>query len=383
MKLPNNEIGVSDIKQFRDCPRRFLFGMRRHTEGAEPPEDQHPATVYGTVIHEAFTLIEEEGLTDDEAIQRSFDFFAPFLDPEDLDKIKADFETYHERAEPLGYRTVANETEARVPLFEHPEHGMIYFRAKLDRLYQRRDSEEVFLHRDFKSSKWQKSEEDVHNDLQMWAYNWLIHEQWPECEHLTQVYDQLRYGEESTRKSAEQRDQMKEWLIRQVTAILNAPEEPEPKLNEWCPWCPIKESCSVVHRLGEYQTARLAALLPEGEKPDLDRMEEYVERLPEMETAVKTLEAYIKSVKGTLKELPGERREALGYYLSPRNSTVFDPEALKTAKEIMGEEFWKRAKLSQKGVKDALPGEDFESEREAVMDLARQVAGTPVLKRRR
>jgi hypothetical protein len=27
-------VGISDILQWRDCPERFVFGMKRHTEGA-------------------------------------------------------------------------------------------------------------------------------------------------------------------------------------------------------------------------------------------------------------------------------------------------------------------------------------------------------------
>lgn len=415
MKLPNNEIGISDIKNFRDCPRRFLFGMRRHTEGAEPPEDVHPDTMYGTVFHETVTLIEAEGLDDEEAIQRAFNEFASYLDPEDLDKLKLDLETYHERDEPVGYRTVANEKEVRVPLFNHPcpdcggkgkrpsySEGevstrdlrecpdcggkgtvTIYFRAKIDRLYQRLDAEGVFLHRDYKSSKWEKSEEEVHSDEQMWAYNWLIHEFWAECEDLEQHYDQLRYGIERTSKSPSQRDTIKEWLIRQVTAILEAPEVHPGKLNQWCPWCPIKVDCPTVHRLGDFAKARIAALAPEGLEdfdPDPEAIDPYVEPLEEMQTAVKTLEAYIESVKSVVKELPNDERKRVGFRLRPKKKSHFPAEVMPHIRETLGEEtFDSSVKLSQSAIKKALPGEENKEERDRLLGLLKVEQTNPTL----
>jgi hypothetical protein len=32
LKLPSNEIGISDILGYRDCAQRMAFGMRRHVE---------------------------------------------------------------------------------------------------------------------------------------------------------------------------------------------------------------------------------------------------------------------------------------------------------------------------------------------------------------
>jgi hypothetical protein len=194
MDLPNNEIGISDILAWRDCPRRMSFSMRRWTDRGEPPEATNESNAYGSAIHMVFDLIEREGLTDSEAIQRAFDRYGGHLWPHDLLRMRRDVDTYHER-DPSGVRLIGSEINVRVPLFKWGNGEQIWFRGQIDRLYERVNSPGRFIHRDYKSSKWPKTQEEIDEDLQMWSYNWLIHEFWPECEDLEQVYDQLLEGE--------------------------------------------------------------------------------------------------------------------------------------------------------------------------------------------
>jgi hypothetical protein len=96
----------------------------------------------------------------------------------------------------LGYRLVSAEVDMRVPLFKLTDDGeWIYFRFKIDALYQSLQNPGLFLMRDYKSSRWPKPIEEIHNDLQQWSYNFGVHEMFPECETLVQIYDQLRFGE--------------------------------------------------------------------------------------------------------------------------------------------------------------------------------------------
>lgn len=396
MRFPGNAIGISDINKHRECARKMRYQMRRWTEGEQPPEDQHPDTMYGTVFHETVTLVEEKDLSDDEALAAAFSLFATYLGPDDMEKLKADLQTYRERDE-VGVRVVANEKEVQVALLtwcfgcssqvigaECDRCGVqgetIYFRAKIDRLYQRLDNETVFLHRDYKSSKWPKTEEEVHEDTQMWSYNFLIHEFWPECERLFQTYDQLRYGEIPTSKSPEQREEIREWLVRQVIPILEAPEEGEGKatFNTWCPWCPIKMDCPVIDRLTKYEVARIQALLPPDEDPDPTALELYVAKLEEVKTAVKTLEAYAERIKSVLKELPAERRQEMGYKMQPRSNDVWTSEALEAAHDVLGPEFYRLARLAKGRVEEYLKDDP---RLEMVLGLAAKRSTTPQLRR--
>lgn len=231
--------------------------MKRHTAEGEPPEAA-VEYAYGSCIHDVFEAIEKGGLDDDAACQLAFDKWGGALAPEDLQQLKDDIAVYRQR-EVIGVRTLANESEFRVPLMQRncPKCDgrgasckrckttgkiTIYFRFRLDRLYQMRDNAAIFLHIDYKSSTWRKTEKEIHKNLQMWAYNWGIHEFFPECEQLFQRYDQLRYGYITTQKSAQRRELMGEWLRRQVTAILNDEDYGQddlllPRFNQWCPWC--------------------------------------------------------------------------------------------------------------------------------------------------
>lgn len=377
MQLPNDSIGISDINAWRDCPRRMSFSMKRHTKEGEPPEAaiEH---AYGSCIHDVFQAIEENGLSDELAVAAAFDKWAWALEPDDLDQLKKDVKTYRER-DFIGVRTLAVEEEFRVPLLEH-EGRTVYFRFRLDRLYQRRDNASVFIHVDYKSSKWRKTEAEVHKDTQMWAYNWAIHQFFPECATLIQHYDQLRYGSITTRKSDEERARIAEWLREQVRAILadDSVQESdgllEPRFNQWCPWCPIVGSCSVIDHLSDFARSEIVALTPSKEVADtvgLDAtpFEQYVEKLDEVEGAEKVLAEYKDRVRDIIKKLPTSERERMGFKLSGRNSDVFTPEAMRAMHELLGDEFYLLVGVTKKRLDDLFANDP---RKEEVLALARR-----------
>jgi PD-(D/E)XK nuclease superfamily protein len=385
MKLPNDSIGISDINAWRDCPRRMSFSMKRHTEEGEPPEAaiEH---AYGSCIHDVFQAIEEKGLTDELAIAAAFDKWAWALEPDDLDTLKKDVATYRER-DFIGVRTLAVEQEFRVPLLEH-EGRTIYFRFRLDRLYQRIDNASVFIHVDYKSSKWRKTEEEVHKDTQMWAYNWGVHQFFPECATLVQHYDQLRHGSITTRKSAEQREMIAEWLREQVRAILADDSQQEdgllkPRFNQWCPWCPIIGSCSVVDQLSDFARSEIVALTPDKDAADkvgIDGtpFEQYVEKLEDVEGAEKVLAEFKTRVRDIIKKLPTSEQNRLGFRLSGRNSDVFTPEAMRQMHELLGDEFYLLVGVTKKRL-DELFSDD--PRKEQVLALARREETSQQLRR--
>jgi hypothetical protein len=386
MDLPNDEIGVSDILSWRDCPRRMSFSMRRWTDEGEPPEATNESNAYGSAIHLVFHSIEEDGLSDDEAIQRAFGKYGGHLWPHDLVRMKADLETYHQR-DNKGVRLIGSEVSIRVPLLKHPADGRtIYFRGQIDRLYERVGRPGHFIHRDYKSSAWPKTREEVDADLQMWAYNWGIHEFWPECESLVQIYDQLNAGEIDTRKSDVARKRIKEWLQRQVMAILlDDPADGQgdgllaPKFNEWCPWCPIMESCKVVPQLSEFAKTRITALSAD-EDLDASKIEEYVQGLEDAATARKMLERYEKRVKALVRELPPEEQDRLGFYTQQRRNTVWSSDALEAIHEMLGEEFYSLAGITKTRIEDYLAGDP---RLERILALARKEPGPIVVARKR
>jgi PD-(D/E)XK nuclease superfamily protein len=369
VELPDRAIGPTDIQAYRECPRRMRFGMRRHTDAGEHPEAQGPATAYGSAVHEAIAHAEREDATDEQAIQRAFDSFSKWLEPDDLQRLRTDLQTYRQR-DYLGVRTVAVEEELRTPLFEH-NGQTIYLRTRIDRLYQRLDNPHVFVHVDYKSSRWPVSEREVHKDPQLWITNLIVHEVYPECETLVQAYDQLNYGVTTTRKNDEQRALIRDYAIHQVTTILDDTEH-KPAKNRWCPWCPILESCPIVPEFSHYALAEIAALAPaekRGRKTvlnlDPELFEVYVEQLTDVELALKVLRRFDDTVRGAIREMPSTERQWHGFELKTRSKTTWPPEALRAAHEVLGDDFYEVIGLTKTAVERLGDGRS-----QTVLDMA-------------
>lgn len=380
MRLPDDAIGPTDIQAYRDCPRRFAFGMRRHTSAGEHPEAQGPNTAYGSAIHEAIAYAEMHDATDEQAMQRAFDTYAKWLEPADLARLREDMATYRAR-EPVEVRTVAVELEFRMPLCER-DGRQIHLRGRLDRVYQSLSDPGVFIHRDYKSSRWPKSQREVDEDVQMWTYNLAIHWLFPECEQLRQEYDQLAHGILTTSKSDDERALIRDWLIRQISAIL-ADHELAPTRNQWCAWCPIMESCPVVGQLSDYALGELAALAPErrdGRRTEVDLdpaiFDVYVEQLEQVGDALRVLRRFDERVRGALREMPERRRRALGFELREQRRSGFSPAGLRAAHELLGDRFYELATLSKTAVERSHdPGAA------AVLDMAEPRKGPPQVHR--
>lgn len=402
MQFPDDSIGISDMLAWRDCPARFEFGMRRHT-GKEAPESWSPQTAYGSAIHDVIAAV-EEGVEDDEAIRTAFRRFVNWLEPADVDRLRIDLATYQER-DWTGVRTLVSEEDLRIPLFVY-KGRQIYFRFRLDRLYQRLDDETALVHIDYKSSKWVKSAEEVDKDLQLWAYNVGIHEIFAECEDLLQVYDQLSHGQETTRKTDAQRESMKAWMIEVATAMLDD-EELAPRFNPWCRWCPLKMDCRVVREeLTDWAVATIDPLIvrsmqkkkdgsdsKKAAKPTVDRaaIMEYVEILPTVAEAAKILREFENAVGDVMKETPDSDLAEMtspkapnGYAKVTDAGTYWTASGLEEAHRRVGVEFYHLATVSKAAVERHFgKGEEAKLRINAILELMERGSGaTKVLPRR-
>lgn len=401
MKLPENSIGISDILAYRDCPRRFSYGMKRHTGQGSQSDTRTPEAYvyYGSALHLVLEEL-EDGTSVEDAITKAVKAYPTVLDPTGLKILREDLEKYRERDFP-NTRTLASEDEFRVPLFITPDGTQIYFRFKLDRLYERTDSPGTFIHVDYKTSRWPKSEKEVHEDLQMWAYNWAIHEYWPDCNELIQVYDQLRAGQITTVKSDEQRGEIRQFLIEHAKAILADEDFQDDGLlaarfNQWCPWCPILESCPVVAELSDWSLIRIASLATQRAKLKKDgtpskrletvpldegRLQEYIEEMERVKRARQVLERFETAVRQLVVDLPDARRQEAGYEIRERSNTVFSPTAAQALHEALGERFYTVAKLTKTGIENGLA--DQPDVRDWALGLAEREVGSATVVRRK
>lgn len=392
MELLNNSIGISDLLAHRDCPRRMSYGMKRHTGIGRQSDDQTPeagsyATDYGSAIHAVLQHL-EDAMAAEDAIQSAWNVWGHRLNPSDVDLLRDDVRTYLARDHP-NTRLVASEDEFRVPLFVHPDIGQVYFRFKLDRLYERLDAPGVFIHKDYKSSRWAKSPQEVAEDLQMWAYNFGIHEFWPECRNLIQIYDQLRYGTIPTRKTDKQREQIKDWLIKATTAVIDDVDVRDddllrPRFNQWCAWCPIMESCPVVEELSDFARVEIESLAPAEKvgrktvvKLDDHPAHVYIERMADAKAAIVVLERFVESVKELLRAMPAADRVSAGYDFKQRKSTSFPVEAKEALHDRLGPAFYELVKVTKTGLESYL-GDDPET-LEWALEQALEEAGAEVL----
>lgn len=388
MELPSDEIGISDIIAYRNCPAEFAFGMQRHTETEEHPQRESYASAYGHCVHDLLEYAEQTQCSDDDAIAAVFPNFSHWLEPDDIQRMKDDLETWRTRQQ-TGWRLVGTELELKMPLFR-VDGRAISFRARIDALYQRIDNPSVFMTRDYKSSRWPKTEAEVHADQQQWAYNCVVHYNYPECASLIQVYDQLRYGEIPTQKSQAQRSQMFQWLKLQVKAIL-ADDELKPKANDWCQYCPLMMDCPVTHRSTEWWVSRLAALAPErkdGRKlvtelaVEVNGIETYAEILPAAKKAKGVLERFVAEVERTLKAMPQERRELLGFELGkPKKLDVFTADALRKAHAMVGDDLYHLVKITKGALEEFYGKEDPRTL--SIIDLASKKQTAPSVKAKR
>lgn len=376
MKLPDSSIGVTDILSYRDCARRFAFGMRRHTAAGAAPQADGPSNSYGSAFHEAVAYVASHSATDTEAIRSVMaGRYGRWLAPEDLERLHRDLATYRDR-DLVGVETVASESEMRVPLFRH-EGEQIFYRFKIDRLYRSLTERSTFFMVDFKTSAHPKTAEEVHNDPQQSAYAWGIRELYPEIGRLVQLYDQLSFGVIPTFRTPAQLALIKEWLIENAAAIL-ADETLEPTFNQWCAYCPILTDCPVVDELTDFALGHIAEMLPEDSKhPKFGGKElgTYVEKLEKVARAKAVLAKYDDTVRGALRDLPVDRRLGLGFKTSVPKVTSWSPEVLKELAATIPE-FWEMVTLPKNAVA-RLP----EEIRKSVEALADEHAGAPRMTR--
>jgi hypothetical protein len=335
------------------------------------------------MLHDTIELI-EDGYSDEAAIEKSWRRWGHHLAPEDLALLADDIEKFHAR-DFDGVRTVLSEGEIRVPLTTLPDGRPVFFRGRIDRLYERLDRPGSFIHVDYKSSKWLKTQDEIEEDLQLSAYNVLLCEYFPEIEELAQYMDQFRGGlGEPVFKTEEQRAEIRRWLEVEARAYfadvpLQEDGLPAPRFNRWCPWCPILEDCRIIPQLSDWARERIALLNPEL-VPQETPMSEYIANYDDAQTAIKTLQRYEESVKELVRETPESGRQALGFKLEGRRNSVISAGARMELLETLGtERFLAMARVT----KGALEGIEDPDVREWALSLVEKVPGPRVVKRLR
>jgi hypothetical protein len=159
----------------------------------------------------------------------------------------------------------------------------------------------------------------------------------------------------------------------------------EPRFNDWCPWCPIMESCKVIPQLTDFAQRRIALLSPHVvsvAKVGLDAtgIETYVKQLDSVGTAAKVLDRYEKSVKDLIRSLPTSEQQVLGWTVSDRRSPTADEQAVREAADLLGDDFFRLAQFTKRRL-DSLFDDDPRAEQ--VRALARREVTGQQMRRRK
>lgn len=383
-------VGISDILADRDCPRKAAYGARRHTgvgtqdHASQTPESQNPGAAYGSCFHDVVELV-EDGWTDDVAIETAWAKWGHVLWAEDLALLREDLEVYRRR-DPQNVRTVLAEGELRAYLCDLDDGTRVYFRGKIDRLYERTDRPGSFVMIDYKTSRWEKDQDEVDEDPQQWAYNWLAHEYYPEIDELDQIYDQLRFGQLHTSKTDAQRAEIRDWLT--VAArnyfqpkTIGQDGLPEPRFNQWCPYCSIIMDCTIIPKLSAWALSRIKLL--GGEFPEdagVTPMDELLEPFQDVQTAVKTLKEYETRAKDLVRHMSVTDRDRLGFRTYERSNTIFTAEAAERLYEELGPtRFFSVVKITKNAL-DRIPDEAL---KEWALAMGEKTPGATVVTKRR
>lgn len=375
MKLPENALGISDAKQFQDCPKLFHRNMLRHIRAEGAPDDSlitqnSEILSYGSCVHDAALLVvQDPDIYIDDAVDAAWAKWSPYLQPRHHAELREDVGVIIERTKETeeNLELVCAEEDWKVPVFVGREDGALdevkgewyYYRFRIDALYRRKDDPTHYVIRDFKTTRRQRFQSDIDDDIQFTAYDYGVREALGEgVSQVTIWYDQIKHGEIFSSRDECDRIRFQEYIESTIKAVLDMPVErviDTFKLNEWCGWCPLLETCQVVDYANDLVKFELSQMSG-NDFATIKDVEPYVERYKLSKQAVKTLEEYNSRIGEFLKNNPGDYAG-----VSYSTSVVQMPKwKLSDLYEILGEKAIDLAgTISKSAIKDYLNNEAY------------------------
>ncbi len=257
MRIPGNELHHRHIATYghggdsfteeeeQGCP---LLYKRRYVDRDVSSVVREELT-YGSVIHRALYLMEEETIEPGLALERSWDASLGFDRWEEAER---DMRRVIERGGPLTLlHTLAVEEKLSAPLFDDPKLGEVTVGGIIDVLAVDSEMDDpvpnlYFV--DYKTVRGAPSRKEVEDWLQGWFYAWLsranAHRWFPEAKrvNIIGVYDAIKRYAIQVEYSDERLDAFETWMVAVAKKILRD-DKAEPKLNPGCTWCPVRGDC--------------------------------------------------------------------------------------------------------------------------------------------
>ena len=377
MRLPNNSLGVSDAKQFMECPKLFYRNMARHLRPEGAPDDSLIAQnsevlSYGSAVHDAaLIVVKNPDVYLDDAVDAAWAKWAPYLQPEHHAEMREDVKVVIDRTIEAqeNLELVCAEEDWKFPVFvgrpqgdamlDEEEGEWYYYRFRIDALYRRKDDPTHYIIRDFKTVRRERWQSDIDEDMQFTAYDYGVRQALGDgVENVTLWYDQLKFGEVFSSRTDSDRMKFEEYIQSTIKAVLDMPAEEVMdtfKLNQFCGWCPLLTSCGVVdyaNDLAAYEIGMMSKADP-SKVPDITP---YIERYELSKKAVKALDEYNTRMSDFLKNNPGRHGETI-YVKSTVNTPKWDA---RDVYGIVGDQLLDNLPLvSKKAISEYLNDPDF------------------------
>lgn len=231
-------------EESKGCPRQY---KAKYVDRIVEHDPKSYALQYGSYFHQILYLMEDRGLTPDEALQEAFPSDG---DPEMITEARQDLTQYMERgASPVDrFGTLAVETEMDALLYVDDEHGPVRWRGIIDWIGVDMDDPHTIHVVDYKTNRFPPSLPDVEADVQLKSYAWLVMENADrfgisrDRVRVVVHLDAIKFREVEVEYAREDIEDWQDWAIAVCRAILRD-EDAEPRINPGCDYCPVRFDC--------------------------------------------------------------------------------------------------------------------------------------------
>ena len=362
----------------KGCPRKY---HNKYVLKEKHPEEFSYPLVYGGMFHHVMFLMEDKGLTPDEAMTEAFQ---PEYPQEMWTELREDMDRYMARGTSPAdvYATLAVEVELTALLYVDEEFGPIYYRGFIDWIGLDPENPRVIHSVDYKTNRQPAKREDLLGDVQLRSYDWLVTEcaeaMWGvQSPRVVTHLDVVKFNDVEVAYSRADIEDWHSWAVAMARKILRD-DTHEPILNTMCASCPIRETCPAFLDMPTL-AGELAGVLkdPKGLQDPVAKLE-WRDRANSMRL---TLEKAVKSIDEEFKTLAEQKGivvvGGIQYVRKSDYGTVLD---VKKMAMMLGEDFWKIASVSQTAVKALIKGWDESTKSQVMALFRREPTGTKIVR---
>jgi hypothetical protein len=295
---------------------------------------------YGSAIHGALQVMEEEMIDPLEALKR---VWPAELGPERFDEAMRDLRAWLENPDDL--HTIATEQDLTAVLYEDEDFGVVKIGGRIDRIAIDGVNPSVIYFDDYKTDRRPPSYKALNRWIQGYFYASILkanaHRYMPDQNaEVVGRYEAVKWYRLQKVFTDDDLEVFLAWAESIARRILRD-KKPEPVLNPGCGWCPIRVDCAAWQALpgeGTGLLERMAKLPLEKRVAEWDEVKSIARRLDQIS---KETEAAVKdkvAAEGAAVEMAGIR-----WSLANAERRWADPRQLH---QIMGDAFYDTVRVT-------------------------------------